>query len=151
MSGIRGQNTANGSALKHGGKSLLALVERSQDPRHPVLQIIMQKTQGYLTDKGGVEMLSLMEQDTLKHGAVLAILADLHVHRILNNQGQPRRMNAARLKDLCLGYSRLVDSHSRLLALVGLERRAKELPPSLQEIQQRFARPTTGEGLDDGR
>ncbi len=135
MSGVKGMGKANGNSLRHGGKSLVALVQRSQDPSHPVLRIITAKAEGYMLDRGGMGALSTMQQDTLRHGAVLAILADLHVHRILNDRGRPRRMNAARFRDLALAYSRIVEAHARLLAVVGIERAERELPDLARALQ----------------
>ena len=109
MSGVKGQGRGNGSALRHGGKSLLALVQRATDDAHPVLQIIAERARGYMLDRGGIDALGAMEQDTLRHGATLAILADLLVHRVLNDQGRARRMNAARFRELCLSFSRLAE------------------------------------------
>jgi len=125
MAGVKGQGRRNGNALKHGGRSLLALVERSQDESHPVMQIIGAKARGYVQERGGPEALSLMEQDTLRHGAVLALLADMHLCRIVNDQGRPRRMNAMRFRDLSLAYARLAEAHNRILSSVGLGRAAK--------------------------
>jgi len=125
MAGVKGQGRGNGSALKHGGRSLLALVERSQDDGHPVMRIVARRALGYMQERGGPEALSLMEQDTLRHGAVLAILCDMHFCRIVNDRGRPRRMNAMRFRDLSLAYGRLAESHNRILASVGLERRER--------------------------
>ena len=136
MSGQRVQGKGNGSALKHGQRSLLALVRRATDDAHPVLQIIAERARGYMLDRGGIDALGAMEQDTLRHGATLAILADMLVHRVLNDQGRARRMNAARFKELCLSYSRLAEAHGRVLALVGVRRCERELPDAFEYIRR---------------
>ncbi len=125
MAGVKGQGRDNGSALRHGQKSLLSLVQSSQDESHPVLQIIRAKAQEYAVDRGGTETLSTMERDTLRHAATLSILADMHVHRIISERGKPRRMSALKFRDLALAFARIVESHNRLVASVGLERRAR--------------------------
>jgi hypothetical protein len=136
MSGVKGQGRGNSSALKHGQRSLVALVQRSQDASHPAMQIIHEKARGYMLDRGGAETLSTMELDTLRHGAVLAILADLHVRRLINDQGKCRRMSGPRFKDLALGYARIVEAHGRVLGLVGLARRERELPDAFAYIRR---------------
>ena len=148
MSGVKGQGRGNGSALRHGGKSLLALVQRATDDAHPVLQIIAERARGYMLDRGGIDALGAMEQDTLRHGATLAILADLLVHRVLNDQGRARRMNAARFKELCLSYSRLAEAHGRVLGLVGLERRAKDVPSLDDYLAARYGN-TSGDRAEE--
>jgi hypothetical protein len=95
------------------------------------------------------ETLSATEQDILKHGAVLALLADMHIHRFLSDKGRPRRMSALKLRDLALAYARIAQAHSRLLTSVGVERRAKDEPLSLADIRQRFAQPTGSARGDD--
>ncbi len=136
MGGVKGQDKGNGSALKHGGKSLLALVERSQDESHPVMQIVARKVRGYVQERGGPESLSLMQQDTLRHGAVLALLADMHLCRIVNDRGRPRRMNAMRFRDLSLAYARLAEAHNRILSSVGLGRAARLIDDPVEAARQ---------------
>ena len=77
MSGVKGQGKGNGAALKHGQRSLLGLVQRSQSADHPVLRIIADKAEAYAADRGGPAALSLMERETLRHAATLGLLADL--------------------------------------------------------------------------
>lgn len=125
MAGVKGQGKGNGNSLRHGGKSLLALVERSQDESHPVMLIVKGRADAYVAELGGAAALSAQQLDVCRHGAVLAILADMTVHRIINERGRPRRMNAMRFKELSHGYSRIVESHARLMAFVGLERRER--------------------------
>lgn len=125
MAGVKGQGKGNGNSLRHGGKSLLALVERSQDESHPVMLIVKGRADAYVAELGGAAALSAQQLDVCRHGAVLAILADMTVHRIINERGRPRRMAAMRFRELCFGYSRIVESHARLMALVGLERRER--------------------------
>jgi hypothetical protein len=139
---IPGQGRHNTSALKHGQRSLLDLVRKATDPQHPVLVLVREKAAAYAQDLGGADALSTAEQDVLEHAAVLDLLCRLHVSRIVNTEGRPRRMNATRFHVLALGYARLAEAFARNMSAVGLSRRAKPIP----SLEQLLGEPETHDG-----
>ncbi len=136
----KGHSKGNGYGLRHGAVALRDLVKRNTDPAHPVMALVNAKAEAYIRDRGGIESLSAMEVDSLRHAAVLDLLTNLTITRLLNPQGRPKRMRAERFRDLVIVYCRITDSYNRVASTVGLARRTKDVP-SLDEIRQRYVEP----------
>ncbi len=144
MASVKGQGRGNANAMQWGGRSLVDLVRRADDPQHPVLVLVRQKAAAYAQDLGGADALSTAEQDVLEHAAVLDLLCRLHVSRIVNTEGRPRRMNGTRFHTLALGYARLAEAFGRAMGAVGLQRRAKAVP-TLDEFLTECAKAPSGD------
>lgn len=131
-----GKAGRGGRRPSHGAGALMNLVKRGLDPAHPVSSLILTKRDEYITARGGHDAVSPGERDVLQHGAVLALLAGLYLDRFIGGNGAPRRMGAGKMRDLLLAYARVVETHARLLALVGLKRMGKQIPDLALELKR---------------
>ncbi len=133
MAARKGQSKGNGFGLRHGAVALRDLIRKNSDPSHPVMILVNDKAKQYIADRGGLESLSSLEVDSLRHAATLDLLTALTVNRLINPSGRIKRMKAERFRDLVIVYCRITDSFNRVASAVGLQRRPKDLP-SLQQF-----------------
>lgn len=92
----------------------------------------------HCTDLGGPENLSAAERSILRRAATLEVELELLEERFAN-------AGSAEASDLDL-YQRTAGNLRRLLETVGLERRAKDITPSLSEyLASRAAQKPAGE------
>lgn len=116
----------NGKSKPKGGKKLRLLTLADLDSRTRAAKHALALRNGFLSDLGGEDQATVAEQELAQRASVLGAMLEDQEARWLRGEG-------VELTE----YATLVNAQRRVLSDIGLERRAKDITPSLREVLAR--------------
>jgi hypothetical protein len=118
----------NGNAMTTGAYALERLLKQGLDRDHPIGVLLTQRRDLYLSDLGGAEACSHMEQGLVDRLAKLDLTEALLDARLIDPAtGKTRRLSWQRLHSLSVLRVRLTDSYTRTASALGIRRRERDV------------------------
>ncbi len=126
----------NANGMTHGARALEEILKQTLPPDNPIGRILAVRRDLYLSDLGGPDACSNLEQGLIERLAKLDLFEALLDARLIDPvTGKARQLSWSRLHSLGQLRVRLGDSYARMASALGLRRREKPVP-SLHEWLQ---------------